>query len=86
MFLASDPIRTEPIISNPGVINFSLVGLHLVHSNVQVTTWWWDESSNGLIDGEGIFIGFEDIVLSLGYSSVNYFVVYKILSFVTIFA
>ena len=37
--LASDTIRTESRISNPGVINFSVVRSQVVHSSVQVPAW-----------------------------------------------
>ena len=46
-----------------------------MHSSAQVPTWWWAESSRGLIGAKGLFIGFIDIVMPLGNSSVNSFVV-----------
>ena len=83
--LASDPIRTETKISKLSVINFSVVRSHLLHSSVQVTTWWWAKSSRSLICAEGICIGFSDIVHTLGYCSVNSFVVCTTLGFHPIF-
>ena len=47
--LENSPLKTELIISNLDVINFSVVWLHLVQSSVQVPTWWWDKSSHDLI-------------------------------------
>ena len=35
------------IYSKLGLIKFLLVQFHLVHSSVQVTTWWWSKSSSG---------------------------------------
>ena len=46
--------------SKLGVIWFSLVRFHLIHSSVQVPTWWWSKSSFGLIGMKGICIGFID--------------------------
>ena len=47
--LTSGAFRTESIIPNFGVINFSVVWFHLVHSFIRVPTWWWYESPRGLI-------------------------------------
>ena len=48
------------------MINFSVVRIHLVYFSVQVTTWWWSESSRGLICADGICIRFIDIVALVG--------------------
>ena len=57
------------------MINLSVVQFNLVNPSVQVPNWWWAESSRGLIGAKGVFIGFIDIVLPLGNSSVKSFVV-----------
>ena len=49
------------------MINFSVFQIHLVHFSVQVTTWWWSESSRGLIGAEGLCIGFIEIVVLVGH-------------------
>ena len=49
------------------MITFSVVRIHLVHFSVQVTTWWWSESSCGLIGTERLCIGFIDIFASIGH-------------------
>ena len=79
--MASDTIKTESIISKLGVINFPVVKLHVVHSSVQVPTWWWHESPRGLIFTEGLCIGFRYIVIHLGYLYVNSFAVCTTLGF-----
>ena len=71
--LESDSIMIESIFLKLGMINFSVVQLHLVHYSVQVPPWWCAESSCGLIVKEGIHIGFGGIVLPLEYSPVKYF-------------
>ena len=48
------------------VNNFSVVRIHLVHFFVQVTTWWWSESSSGLIGTKGLCIGLTDIFVLVG--------------------
>ena len=48
------------------MINLSDFRIHLVHFIVQVTTWWWSESSCDLIGPEGIYIGFIEIVALVG--------------------
>ena len=67
--MASDTTISKSIISKLGVIYFSVVRFHTVHSSVKVTTWWWSESSHGLIGAEGLCVGFVDTVLPLGYIS-----------------
>ena len=46
-------VITEPIISKVGWIYFSVVQFHLVHSSVLVPTWWWADSSRGLLGADG---------------------------------
>ena len=65
--MASGPFINESVVSNLDVIHLSVVRFHLVHSSVQATTWWRDESVNGLIDAEGGFIGLGDIFWPIGY-------------------
>ena len=43
-----------------------MVITHLVHFCVQDTTWWWSESSSGLIFAEELCIGFIVIVALVG--------------------
>ena len=54
---------------------------NFVHYIVQVTTWWWSESSHGLIDTEEICISFNEIVLTLGYWLLSLYVVCTTLGF-----
>ena len=63
-----------------------MVPFQLVHSSVQVPTWWWFKSSRGLIGTEGICIGFSEIVSFIGHDKVNPFVVYTTLDFSPVFA
>ena len=49
------------------VIIFSVVLIHLVHFSVQVTTWWWSESSRGLIGTKGLCICLNGIVALVGH-------------------
>ena len=65
--MAGDTISTESRISKLGMSNFLLIHFNFVHYSAQVTTWWWSESSHGLIDTEEICISFNEIVLTLGY-------------------
>ena len=46
--------------SKLGDIWFSVVQFHLVHSCVQVPTWWWSKSPFGLICTKGLCIRFID--------------------------
>ena len=43
-----------------------MVRIHLVHFSVQVTTWWWYESSHDLIGAEGICMGLIEIIALVG--------------------
>ena len=52
--------------SKLGEILISVVRFHLVHSCVQVPTWWWSKSSFGLIGTKGICIDFIDSGALLG--------------------
>ena len=49
------------------VITFSVVQIHFFQFSVQVITWFWSESSRGLIGADGIFIGLIYIVALVGY-------------------
>ena len=64
-------ICTESIISKLGVINVSVFLFHLVYFSVQVTAWWWSESSRGLIGTEDICIGFIGIVPPIGHQHIT---------------
>ena len=48
------------------MINFSVVQIHFFCFSVQVTTWWWSESSCVLIGEEGLFIVLIEIISLVG--------------------
>ena len=66
--LASHKISnlTSSINSKLGEIWFSVVRFHLVHSSVQVPTWWWSKSSFSLIGTKGLCIGCIDSEALMG--------------------
>ena len=63
------------------MINISVVQFNHVQYIVQVCSWWWTKYLHGLIGSEGICYDLGDIILPLGYSSVNSFVVCTTLQF-----
>ena len=63
-----------------------MVQFHLVHYSFQVPTWWWSDSSLGLMCAEGICTGFVNIVLTLGCRSVKFLFVCESLGFAPGFA
>ena len=60
--LASHKISnlTSSINSKIGEIWLSVVRFHLVHSSVQILTWWWFNSPFSLIGTKGFYVGFID--------------------------
>ena len=74
-------ISPESIIAKIGELKNSVVRFHLEYKSVHDPAWRQVKAMRGLIGAAGICIFFGDIVMVLGYSSVNSCVGYTSLVF-----